>query len=206
MTKKTGLNPRKKPLQKRSQETVDAILTAATQILGNVGFEVASTNRIAEKAGVSIGSLYQYFPSKEALAGALIDKYVQWHADKFESFLIEMRGRPAREMVQKISEKTVEMYLGNRKLLHVMGMLIPKIERIPSVVQARRRIVGVLATELRARQTDVPHADPELASFVILNSAMGVIQFILYDPEMKVDNQKLADELAKMTLGYLGID
>lgn len=185
---------------------MDAILTAATQILGNVGFDGASTNRIAEKAGVSIGSLYQYFPSKEALAGALIDKYVQWHADKFESFLIEMRGRPAREMVQKISEKTVEMYLGNRKLLHVMGMLIPKIERIPSVVEARRRIVRVLATELRARQTDVPHPDPELASFVILNSAMGVIQFILYDPEMKVDNQKLADELAKMTFGYLGID
>ena len=203
MSKKSDQNPRKKPVQKRSQETVDVILTAATHILGSLGFDSATTNRIAEKAGISIGSLYQYFPNKEALAGALIDKYVRRHADKFEALLIEMRGRPVKEMVQEIAEEVVQMYMGNRKFLNVMGILIPKIDRIPSVVEARKKIVTTLADELRARSSEIKHPDPEFASFVILNGAMGVIQFILYDPEMKIDQQKLADELARMALAYL---
>src|SRR3546814_9174202 len=66
-------NPRKLPRQERSKATVEAILIAATQVLIEDGYERATTARVAERAGVSVGSLYQYFPNKEALVGTLVE-------------------------------------------------------------------------------------------------------------------------------------
>ena len=68
------LKPRKSPKQSRSAYTVDVILEGAAHILESGGMEEYTTNRIAERAGVSIGSLYQYFPSKDAVTIALIDR------------------------------------------------------------------------------------------------------------------------------------
>ncbi len=66
MLQKPSATPRKLPKQERSQATVEAILTATTHILTEEGYNKLTTNRVAELAGVSIGSLYQYFPNKEA--------------------------------------------------------------------------------------------------------------------------------------------
>jgi len=75
MTRKTRTTPRKLPQQDRSKVTVDAILTATARI-DSRRYDRATTNRIAELAGVSIGSLYQYFPSKEALVTSLAEQHV----------------------------------------------------------------------------------------------------------------------------------
>jgi AcrR family transcriptional regulator len=78
MTKKRTLiketKPRKLPRQKRAEDTVAVIVEAAARILERDGFEGFNTNAVAEKAGVSIGSLYQYFPSKSALLSAVIER------------------------------------------------------------------------------------------------------------------------------------
>lgn len=71
---KSALKPRKSPKQSRSAYTVDVILEGAAHILESVGLSEYNTNRIAERAGVSIGSLYQYFPSKDAITVGLIDR------------------------------------------------------------------------------------------------------------------------------------
>jgi AcrR family transcriptional regulator len=73
-TAKEVVNVRKRPGQKRSADTVAVIVEAAARILERNGFEGFNTNAIAEKAGVSIGSLYQYFPGKNALLGAIIER------------------------------------------------------------------------------------------------------------------------------------
>jgi AcrR family transcriptional regulator len=72
LQKPSGLRPRKKPRQPRSAETVAWILEAAAQVLEAAGLDGFNTNAVARRAGVSIGSLYQYFPNKEALTIALI--------------------------------------------------------------------------------------------------------------------------------------
>src|SRR5947199_10350657 len=77
MARKPPTNPRKSASQKRSRATVDALVEATARILVREGFDKASTNRIAEVAGVSVGSLYQYFPNKEALVAAVIDRHQQ---------------------------------------------------------------------------------------------------------------------------------
>ena len=67
---------RREPKQRRSRETVQAVLEAVERVLKRHGVEAITTNRIAEAAGVSIGSLYQYFPDKRAIFTALYDRHV----------------------------------------------------------------------------------------------------------------------------------
>ena len=71
------IRPRKRPSQARSQRTVDAILKAAAQVFSRRGYAATTTNHIAERAGVSIGSLYEYFPSKDALLAALMEAHIE---------------------------------------------------------------------------------------------------------------------------------
>ena len=75
MARKPLTQPRKQAAQARSRATVDALIEATARILVKEGFDKASTNRIAAKAGVSVGSLYQYFPSKEALVVAVMERH-----------------------------------------------------------------------------------------------------------------------------------
>ncbi|TIT73203.1 MAG: helix-turn-helix transcriptional regulator, partial [Mesorhizobium sp.] len=75
MAPKLLTNPRKNASQERSRATMDALIEATARILVRDGFDKASTNRIAEEAGVSVGSLYQYYPGKEALVAAVIDRH-----------------------------------------------------------------------------------------------------------------------------------
>ena len=75
-TRKKHLEPRKMPRQRRAQATVEDVLAAAAQVFEALGYAAGTTNRIAERAGVSIGTLYQYFPSKEALAVALLERHL----------------------------------------------------------------------------------------------------------------------------------
>src|SRR3954470_9305494 len=69
--------PRKRPRQARSRATVESVLEATARVLVKRGFDGLTTNLVAEAAGVSIGSLYQYFPNKAALVAALIEKHVE---------------------------------------------------------------------------------------------------------------------------------
>lgn len=77
MARRAQTKPRKDGCQSRSRATVDALVEATARVLTKEGYERASTNRIASVAGVSIGSLYQYFPSKEALVAAVIERHAQ---------------------------------------------------------------------------------------------------------------------------------
>src|SRR5215467_8715998 len=77
MARKLQTNPRKVASQERSRLTVDALLEATARVLRKEGYDRASTNKIAAVAGVGIGSLYQYFPSKEALVAGVVERHAQ---------------------------------------------------------------------------------------------------------------------------------
>src|SRR6185503_3042990 len=84
MPRQVRTTPRKRPRQARSRETVSAILAATSRVLVKHGFDGLTTNAVAEAAGVSIGSLYQYFPNKEALVAGLIERHVEtWNRALF---------------------------------------------------------------------------------------------------------------------------
>lgn len=86
------LMPRRRPRQDRAHATVDAILGAAVDLLSSRGHAQTSTNQIARRAGVSIGSLYQYFPNKDAIVLALFERHIEEIEPVIEASLAELRN------------------------------------------------------------------------------------------------------------------
>src|SRR5262245_38954880 len=87
-------SPRKNPMQSRSRATVDAILRAAGRAFADHGYDEVTTNLVAQIAGVSIGSLYQYYPSKDALVAALIEGHIDRMAKAVRTRLSEVATQP----------------------------------------------------------------------------------------------------------------
>src|SRR5580658_5503276 len=98
MARKPSTAPRKQAQQVRSRNTVAAILEATTYILVRDGYERCTTNKVAQRAGVSIASLYQYFPSKEALVAALIDQHLVEILQLQQDRMLELHDRPIAEV------------------------------------------------------------------------------------------------------------
>src|ERR1044071_5404419 len=128
--RRAELAPRKEPSQERARQTVDAILQAAATVLVRDGYDRASTNRIAETAGVSIGSLYQYFPSKEALTAALIDRHRAEVMATFYERMTQIADLPIRDAIKTIVQAMVEVHGVDPALHRVLSEQVPKVGKL----------------------------------------------------------------------------
>lgn len=160
----TALSPRKKPLQARSAATVQAILEAAAHILETDGLAACSTNAVALKAGVSIGSLYQYFPSRDAITKALILKQTAALLEEVEAIDTRQGGRTALRQLVGVA---IAQQLDRPVLARVLDVeeqrlpIEPDLQSYASRLQAAMR--GFLA------QPDMPPdaQQPEVAADVL---------------------------------------
>lgn len=107
------LKSRKQPAQARSQATVEAIFEATIQVLLRGGTRALTTNRVVERAGVSIGTLYQYFPGKEALLYALVDRHLDRAATAVEEACAAHRGCPLDHCADVFVNAYIDAKIGN---------------------------------------------------------------------------------------------
>jgi AcrR family transcriptional regulator len=98
----SSLKPRKQPKQARASATLDAVFEATIQLLVKDGYPQLTTTRVAERAGVSVGTMYQYFPHKQALIYALNERYLGKLAEKIEAACRAFSGRPVDQMVEAL--------------------------------------------------------------------------------------------------------
>ncbi|NJR63840.1 MAG: TetR/AcrR family transcriptional regulator, partial [Cyanobacteria bacterium CRU_2_1] len=129
MPHKTRVTPRKQPKQDRSKMTVDAILTAAAHILTEDGYDTASTNRIAERAGVSIGSLYQYFPNKEAIMTALRERHIDEMAEIVEAAVNQTAQQPIEVALHELVKACVAAHRIDPTLHQVLDEQVPRLNQ-----------------------------------------------------------------------------
>lgn len=122
-------DPRKKPTQRRSRETCRAILGAAARILANEGPEALTTGHVAKVAGVSIGSLYQYYPDRDAVVAALVDARLEEDTAAVAALIAELAPLPARERVGRLVEALVERQAEAAPWLARVLPLLPALER-----------------------------------------------------------------------------
>ncbi len=100
--------PRKTPIQERSAATVEAITEATIQVLLTVGLDHLTTTRVAERAGVSVGTLYQYYPNKQSLLFALLDNHMVKVSEAVEMACNDARGKPLLAMVSDVVQRYVD--------------------------------------------------------------------------------------------------
>src|SRR5690349_12670899 len=121
MARRPLTNPRKHASQKRSHATIDALIEATARILVRDGFDKASTNRIACEAGVSVGSLYQYYPGKEALVAAVIERHNRDLMKLVREAVADVAAQPIDIGLRKLVAAAIEAHRLDPRLHRVLA-------------------------------------------------------------------------------------
>lgn len=206
MARAPRITPRKAPTQARAQETVEAILAATARVVAKDGYDRASTNKVAEAAGVSIGSLYQYFPSKEALVSALIDR----HMSRMLRVLTEagaslpMDGN-VREATRKIIAATYTAHRVNPKLHRVLLEQVPRIGTMESIDAFEERTLALVEMFLTLHAGELRRTNLKLAAKVAVLAVRGTTLYsVIRAPELLHDDEFI-DEVTDMVVRYLAV-
>jgi AcrR family transcriptional regulator len=203
MAAKPKTVPRKRPRQERSRATIAAILTATARILEHDGFDRASTNRIAAAAGVSVGSLYQYFPSKEALVAALIERHMEEMTSEIVAGLDRVAKLPLTEAVRQMVELMLRAHAVDPKLHRVLIEQVPRIGRMGKLREVERQVFKVVRAYLEVQRAELRVTDLDLAAFVVVQTVEALTHgFVLYHPQ-KLSEPALRDEITDLVVRYL---
>lgn len=203
MAPKVRTTPRKRPRQKRSQATVDAILEATAQVLVTDGYDKTSTNRVAERAGVSIGSLYQYFPNKEALVGELVDRYSNRVMQLILAELAEHRGQPPAVTAPALVRAMIDQKRENPELARVLRDQIPRVGRMQHYETNLATVIEAVAAYLGAHRDSLRIDDVEVAAFVTVQTVDAATHAGVVGLPGAVDDERLAAHVTDMLLSYL---
>jgi AcrR family transcriptional regulator len=190
------LGPRKHAVQERSRETVEVVLEAAAQVFERVGFTAATTEQIAERAGVSVGTLYQYWPSKEALAVALMERHGEAGLARAAPVLRELGDAtiPLEKRIESLARVFVEMH-DERPDLHWA------LESEAPLPLAYRERIGELTRQLASFLEGALSTDPDRA--LLVACALDALPHALIRPATRLDTEASVRELTRMLLAYL---
>lgn len=198
------IRSRRTPRQHRSMMTVDSILEAAAILFARDGFEKTSTTRIAELAGVSVGSLYEYFSSKDSLLAYLVKRHCEQMLQHVAQQLQENRERSVAAVLRVFIDAIHDSYAQNFPLQCV---LIEHLGRISQPYQFRRisnLLIGLLAEHLEECGESAPQVDIRQALYVIECVIESLIhRSILFDPQFF--HCQLKEQLLSVSVGCLGL-
>jgi AcrR family transcriptional regulator len=207
MPRKSPTRPRKAARQDRSQATVDAILEAAARLFAEGGLDAINTNQIAERAGVSIGSLYQYFPGKQAILGELIDRHSEQTitalAAKLEEFA-DSGTRSIPAVLREIVEILLEADTIDLNLHRVFLDKLPDAGRIEQRHgEIRRMTAAVRERLLEQRRGDLAVGDLDVAAVVLVHALEAVTNAVVFEFPDRLRDPRLVDEITALATRYL---
>ena len=193
---------RRRPRQQRSRAIVDSILEAGRRLLAESGESSLTTNRIAERAGVSVGSLYRYFPNKEAIVAAICDVATRHDVAEVRAAMDAPEERPLREWLVSIVDYQLDRH---RRLLEVGRGVYRQQHHAFSLAQrvgggeVERHIRDVLARhrdEVRARDLDQ-------AAFLVARGISALVRRALEESPERLDDPSFRDALIDLLLRYV---
>ena len=186
------------PRQARARATVDAILVAAAHILRSDGVAGMTTNRVARLAGVSVGSLYQYFPNKQAVLAALRERYADWFDAAIDGEIAKGSTLPLRDAVRSAVDRILAMH-----------RLDPALH-----AQVSRDAHPLTRDEMRAYRTGMQRyleenaaslrpIDAALASYVGTRVMEALLHGTAHDEPEWLDHPGFAAEVTELLVRYL---
>lgn len=201
MTKsKSAAKPRKMPVQARSRATVDAIIQAATYILTKVGWEGLTTNAIAERAGVNIGSLYQFFPNKEAVIAELQRRHaVETRSDLRKALEVLSEQPSLRQALTLVVEMLVEEHRAAPAVHKAIYDELPRTVRL--LEEDKKQLRGQFLDVIKPFMKNVP--DPDLATYMVGVAAHSVIHTVTAERPKLLGDPNFVPELVTLLQNYL---
>ena len=206
MAQTDDLSPRKSPRQDRSRATVDAILEAATRVFAEAGYAGGSTNRIAERAGVAIGSLYEYFPNKAAILVAVAERHLERMTADVEGMLAgtEVAGHSLSAWVARFVEAMLEVHERDPMLSHVLFSEAPHPPELHAcVLQVEEKLAHRIEARLRdSEETEVE--DPDTAAHLLVQTVEALTHRFAHQGIHDLPRDRFVAEVVRLLLGYLG--
>jgi AcrR family transcriptional regulator len=204
MTKHAASIARKQPQQARSQATVHAILEATIVVLDREGMDAATTTRIAEVAGVSVGTLYQYFPHRDAILNALQDREFQRALALVESVLSEGNLDEApRQTVTGIVKGLAGLYgasPGLHRVLAIEGLRVAQADRVHAF---DLQVIAIIRHFLLTTNAPIRRRNVDAAAFVAYQSVRATMLANLLEQPAGLSEATLVEEVVDLLMSYL---
>ena len=196
------LEPRKSPVQARSAATVEAILEATIQVLLQAGKSRLTTTRVAYRAGVSVGTLYQYFPNKSALLHAALRRHLSEVTEVIERVCQEQKGKPLTQMATVLMSEFLQAKMRNPKTSVALYAVSSDVDSARIVQQTGGRtnkaIVGMLETS-----SDPLQGNAALVASMLQGAMVGVSRRLLESNAAEKQFAAARQELIFMACSYL---
>ncbi len=201
------LRPRKQPRQRRAHETRARILDAARAVFEEHGYAHGTTNRIAAQAGLSVGSLYQYFPNKDAILVELVDAHIEsGSAAVLAALPSDPAGwgaLPLADVIEPVVAAMVGLHADGRGLHRVLFEEAPRPpEQLARLRALERDLTAMVATHLAAHP-EVTAPDPALAARLTIDVIESLVHRIATDADSRIADDALAAEITRLVVAYL---
>jgi AcrR family transcriptional regulator len=198
----SAIQPRKTPIQQRSTLTVDAILEATIQVLLAVGKERLTTTLVAARAGVSVGTLYQYFPNKSALLQACLRRHVEGVRHAIEDACLQNRSRSLLEMGSALVAAYLAAKMRNVRESAALYAVSSDVDGA-AIAKASSDRTRRAVTELFATAEEGLTKDPAVIASVVLAAHNGISRRLLESKHPERHFAPLRDELIVLVQAYL---
>lgn len=199
---KATLQPRKQPAQRRSSETVEAILQATIQVLVAVGKERLTTTRVAHRAGVSVGTLYQYFPNKSALLQATLRRHIQGVQTAVKKSCQQQRSQPVQQMATALVDAFLAAKMRNVNESKVLYSVSSDVDGMTIAQAAGKRVRHALA-EMFVTAPEGLTKEPALVASVVAAALNGISRRLLESKSPERHLPVLREELLVLVYAYL---
>jgi AcrR family transcriptional regulator len=196
------LKPRRAPRQARSQATVDAIFDATVQVLLADGLQKLTTIRVAERAGASIGTLYQYYPNKQSLLFAVLERHLVRIGDTLEQAATAVHHTPLDVMVCAVVDAFVKAKTAHMEESRALYTVADALDSQQLVQRVRARNRAILSAML-ATATDVQFDDLATATFMFSTAMIGPMRAVIEGNAPSKVTRSLRKQIGALCLGYL---
>ncbi|MCL3819214.1 TetR/AcrR family transcriptional regulator [Aeromicrobium wangtongii] len=193
---------RRAPQQERSQAMVERIVTAGQAVLEREGYSRFTTNRVAVEAGISPGSLYQYFADKHAVLAAVVDRHSAQLSTQLTGVLTAHLDRPGPELVRATLDGLMDALEHNVEFLRLIVEQLPRAQYGDRTAALEQRIGDLVSAYLQINRPRSRVHEPATSAWMLVRTVEHLaVQYVLEDPD--ITRERFVEELAAMVLAYV---
>jgi AcrR family transcriptional regulator len=198
----SAFEPRKTPVQARATVTVEAISEATIQVLLTHGGDRLTTTRVAERAGVSVGTLYQYYPNKESLLFAVVEGHLEKMTVAVEAACEQAHHRPLSEMIKSVVEAFIDAKMERPDISVALYQIMPNVDGPALVKKTRLRMRKAMMAMLQTASDT--KSEPDGFAVDLMGAAMaGALRAALEEGGSPSIVRKLREHLVLLCQSYM---
>lgn len=199
---KTALKPRKSPVQARSTATIEVLHEATIQVLLKEGIVKCNTTRIAERAGVSVGSIYQYYPNRDSLLAAVLQRHLDSVAEKIEELCLKYEKTSIKTLISALVDEIILAKLSNPEESKALYAISGERGGLDLSKRMNDRMLAAVSNLLESA-SDIKFDDSQIVAEFVLGAIMGLIRRVLENQVTDKVEQVLESHLKLMVVAYL---